>query len=125
MARDSSVMEQLVLVLGALLLVAEVAAGANLSCYQCFKATELELCVPTQCGPEDTICLSLIVLIWTCTISDSGKYRVAINPCTTSTIFCQCCSQSLCNQTSPAQHWACAPHLLLLALGLGLHWPLL
>ncbi|XP_055981387.1 lymphocyte antigen 6L [Sorex fumeus] len=140
MAGDSAAMQQLVPALGALLLAAEVATGANLSCYQCFNATERELCVPAQCRPEDTVCFSLIVLIRTfqsktlllskacapkCTTSISSKYHWAIEHFTTTTVFRQCCSWSLCNRVSPAGRQAWAPHPLLLALGFGLRWPLL
>lgn len=69
----AAVME-LIPLLGALLLALELAAGTtqpdvgippvNLSCYKCFKMLSSDQCAPVRCQPQDSVCISLIVLIY-------------------------------------------------------------
>lgn len=69
----AAVME-LIRLLGALLLALELAAGTtrpdvgippvNLSCYKCFKMLSSDQCAPVRCQPQDSVCISLIVLIY-------------------------------------------------------------
>ncbi|XP_049628928.1 lymphocyte antigen 6L [Suncus etruscus] len=133
---------KLIPLLGTLLLALELAAGTtrpdvgippvNLSCYKCFKMLSPDQCAPVRCQPQDSVCISLIVLIYSkkkketliskdcarkCANTNS-KNQWDMKHFTRATIYRQCCLQSLCNR-------AWAPHSILLPLGLRLLWALL
>ncbi|XP_041527671.1 lymphocyte antigen 6L [Microtus oregoni] len=113
-------------------------SARNLSCFQCFKVHEPRMCRPRMCQPEEKVCLSNEVLIYsrtrsrtqiskacatTCPNSNS-VYEWEVNKGIQARITRVCCSGNLCNR-APGAVFRTLPGRILLPLGLGLFCTLL
>ncbi|XP_036193453.1 lymphocyte antigen 6L [Myotis myotis] len=109
--------------------------GRNLTCFRCFKVTEMELCQPTACAPTDRVCVGHTVMVQykskvgvllskrcapRCPNTNMA-YAWLSEPWFFRRITRQCCNVSFCNGAPPApgRPWA-RPGGLLLPLGLSL-----
>ncbi|CAO2602033.1 Lymphocyte antigen 6L [Lemmus lemmus] len=138
-------MTRLLLALWAFLVSVELARGLttraparNLSCFQCFKVHQPRLCRPMKCQPEEKVCLSNEVFVYSNTRSRTQTSKGCAVSCSNSNsvfewpvsngiqarITRRCCSGSLCNR-APGAVFRTLPGKILLPLGLGLFCTLL
>lgn len=110
----------------------------NLSCFQCFKVHQPRLCRPMMCQPEEKVCLSNEVFIYSSTRSRTQVSKGCAVTCPNSNSVFEwpvskgiqaritrgCCSGSLCNR-APSAVFRTLPGRILLPLGLGLFRTLL
>ncbi|XP_051016487.1 lymphocyte antigen 6L-like [Acomys russatus] len=138
-------MTQLLLVLWASLVSVELAPGLpttavpgkaqNLSCFQCFKVRQFNECKPMKCQPNENVCLSNEVLLYSSTKSRAQISKRCSVRCLNSNSFVewpvsngfqakitrQCCARNLCNR-APAtwERFGALPGRLLMPMGLNL-----
>nr|XP_048310379.1 lymphocyte antigen 6L [Myodes glareolus] len=143
--RKHGVMTRLLLALWASLVSVELARGSvtrepprNLSCFQCFKVYQHRLCRPRMCRPEEKVCLSNEVFIYSSTRSRTQVSKDCAVSCPNSNSVFEwpaskgiqaritrgCCSRNLCNR-APGAVFRTLPGRILLPLGLGLFLTLL
>ncbi|XP_012980600.1 lymphocyte antigen 6L [Mesocricetus auratus] len=139
-------MTQLLLALLVSLVSVELAQGLetrvparNLSCFQCFKVQHPSQCQPIKCQPDEKVCQSNEVLIYSISMSrmqiskrcavqcpnTNSQFEWTLNKGIQGKITRKCCSRPLCNR-APAtqQRFGALPRRILLPMGLGLFFTL-
>uniref|UniRef100_A0A8C6HP92 Lymphocyte antigen 6 family member L n=1 Tax=Mus spicilegus TaxID=10103 RepID=A0A8C6HP92_MUSSI len=140
-------MARLLLVLWASLVSVELTGGMmvnevpaqNLSCFECFKVLQASKCHPIECRPNEKVCVSNEVLLYTSTKRRTQISKRCATACpnsnniiewslgnTQARITRRCCSGDRCNRAPGSWEgfWS-LPGRLLLPMGLGLFCTLL
>ncbi|CAH6791023.1 lymphocyte antigen 6L [Phodopus roborovskii] len=140
-------MTQLFLALWASLVSVELARGfeimtpaPNLSCFQCFKVQQPNQCRPIICQPNEKVCQSNEILLYSNSMSKAqiskrcavqcsntnSQFEWTLNRGIKGRITRRCCSIPLCNRAPDTQkRFGARPGRILLPMGLGLFFTLL
>ncbi|XP_036063689.1 lymphocyte antigen 6L [Onychomys torridus] len=140
-------MTRLLLAFWASLVSVELARGlvnrmpaGNLSCFQCFKVYRLNRCQPKVCQPDEKVCHSNEVLLYTnsrrrrqiskhCAVhcpNSNSEFEWTITEGIRAKIIRRCCSEYLCNRAPDTQErFRALPGRMLLPMSLGLFGTLL